>query len=374
MLLVHKIALKPNQAQQTYFAKACGIARFAYHWALAEWERDYAAGGKPNEAALRRKLNAIKGEQFPWMLEVSKRAPQQAIKNLGSAFKHFFRRCKQGEKKKGYPRFKKKGIHDSFRVDNGPPTPGENAVRIDAQHIQIPRLGWVRMCAVLRFQGQVKSVVIARTANRWFAAIVVDTQAIPLTARKNPGGAIGVDLGIKRLATLSHGEAVPGPKAPTALLHRLKKLSRRLSKKTNLTSHNRKKAKQKLTQLQARIANIRNDALHKLTTRLALEFDDIGIEDLNVKGMASNRCLARPIMEAGFYELRRQLKYKAARYGAKVHVADRRYPSSKQCSACYVINTALTLQQRAWTCPSCAVRDRFEICPCVEDISVSHES
>jgi Helix-turn-helix domain./Probable transposase. len=101
MLLVHKIALKPNQAQQTYFAKACGIARFAYHGALAEWERDYAAGGKPNEAALRRKLNAIKGEQFPWMLEVSKRAPQQAIKNLGSAFKHFFRRCKQGEKKKG---------------------------------------------------------------------------------------------------------------------------------------------------------------------------------------------------------------------------------------------------------------------------------
>jgi Probable transposase. len=124
---------------------------------LAEWERDYAAGGKPNEAALRRKLNAIKGEQFPWMLEVSKRAPQQAIKNLGSAFKHFFRRCKQGEKKKGYPRFKKKGIHDSFRVDNGPPTPGENAVRIDAQHIQIPRLA--------QLGTDLKSVPVRETAD-----------------------------------------------------------------------------------------------------------------------------------------------------------------------------------------------------------------
>ena len=112
--------------QATFFAKSCGVARVAWNWALSEWKRQYEAGGKPNEAALRRQLNAIKTERFPWMAEVSKTAPQQAIKDLGQAFQHFFRRVRQGGKP-GYPRFKKRCIHDSFRADNGPQAKGKNA-------------------------------------------------------------------------------------------------------------------------------------------------------------------------------------------------------------------------------------------------------
>jgi transposase len=125
MIIAHKIALAPNDRQATYFARACGTARFAYNWALGEWQRQYAAWKddpklpRPSEAALRRHLNAIKEERFPWMLEVTKNAVQQAVKNLGSAFKRFF----DGNGK--YPRFKKKGIHDS----SGPIQGRTNSIR-----------------------------------------------------------------------------------------------------------------------------------------------------------------------------------------------------------------------------------------------------
>ena len=98
MLRVHKIKLDPTQAQAIYFARACGVARFAYNWALAEWKAQYAAGGKPSEMSLRKQLNGIKSEQFPWMAEVTKLAPEQSIMNLGTAFENFFRRVKQGGK------------------------------------------------------------------------------------------------------------------------------------------------------------------------------------------------------------------------------------------------------------------------------------
>lgn len=112
MILVHKIEILANNKQATYFAKACGVARFSYNWALAEWGKQYAAGDKPSETKLRRQLNSVKATKYPWMLEVGKVAPQQAIKNLGTAFSRFFK--KTGK----YPRFKKRGIHDSFRADN----------------------------------------------------------------------------------------------------------------------------------------------------------------------------------------------------------------------------------------------------------------
>ena len=108
----HKIALDPNHQHATYVAKASGVARFAYNWGLAEWKRPYEAGEKPTQASLRRQLNAIKREQFPWMLEVTKNAPQMALIHLGDAFQRFFRGVAK------YPAFKKKGIHDSFTLTN----------------------------------------------------------------------------------------------------------------------------------------------------------------------------------------------------------------------------------------------------------------
>ncbi|MDD2729799.1 RNA-guided endonuclease TnpB family protein [Malikia sp.] len=345
MLIAHKIALDPNNAQATYLARAAGVARFAYNWALAEWQRQYEACKldptlpKPSQAALRRQLNAIKREQFPWMLEVTKNAPQMAIIQLGQAFQNFF----AGRAR--YPQFRKKGRHDRFSLSN-------DQFSLDASRIRIPHLGWVRMRETLRFAGKILSATVSRVADRWYVSLAVDTHDdSPLPQAENQG-AVGVDLGVKALATLSTGETIPGPKPHQALLNRLRRLSRSLSRKQK-GSANRKKARARLAKLHARIANIRSDALHQLTTDLTRRFHTIGIEDLNVQGMVRNRRLARSIADMGFFELRRQLEYKAAMRGGEVIVADRWYPSSKTCSGCGYRLDELPLSAREWTCPHC---------------------
>lgn len=354
MLIAHKIALAPNNVQATYFAKAAGTARFAYNWALAEWQSQYEAWkqdnrlAKPTQAALRRQLNAIKREQFPWMLEVTKNAPQMAIIQLGEAFRNFF----AGRAR--YPRFRKKGVNDRFSLTN-------DQFSIDGSRLRIPNLGWVRMRESLRFVGKVMSATISRVADRWFVSITVETQDrshLPKAVRRpaENQGAVGVDLGVSALTTLSTGEPpTPGPKAHRALLKRLQRLSRSLSKKEK-GSQNRRKAKAKLAKLHARISNIRKDALHKLTTDLTCRFHTIGIEDLNVKGMMGNRRLARSIADMGFFEFRRQLEYKAEMHGGMIVVADRWFASSKLCSVCEHKHETLTLSVREWVCPGCNTR------------------
>jgi putative transposase len=351
VLIAHKIALDLNNVQATYMARAAGTARFAYNWALTEWKRQYEAWKldnnqpRPSQAALRRQLNAIKREQFPWMLEVTKNAPQMAIMQLGDAFKNFF----AGRAK--YPQFRKKGAHDRFTLTS-------DQFGIDACRIRIPNLGWVRMREALRFAGKVMSATVSRGADRWFVSIAVDTQDDShLPPAKNQGAA-GVDLGVLALATFSTGESIAGPKPHKALLHRLQRLSRSLSRKQK-GSANRKKAKVQLARLHARIAHIRSDALHKLTTDLTRRFHTIGIEDLNVRGMVKNRHLARSIADMGFFEFRRQLEYKAAMRSGQVVVADRFFASSKTCSDCNHKLESLPLAMRQWTCQECgAIHER----------------
>lgn len=346
MLLVHKIALKPNNKQVTYFKKACGVARFSYNWALAEWKKQYESGGKPNEISLRKQLNAIKKTQFPWMQEVTKVAPQQAIKNLGSAFNRFFKH--QGK----YPKFKKKGILDSFRADNGPAKSGENAVQLINKKINLPRIGWIKLQEELRFQGQIKSVVVSRKAGKWFVAVAVESNQLP-HERKNHAS-VGIDLGIKTFVQLSSGESFSGAKPHTKKLKRLRKFSRALSRKKK-GSNNYVKAKTKLSKLHAKIANIRSDYLHKTSTEIVLNHSRICIEDLHVAGMIKNRKLSRHIMDQSFSEFRRQLEYKSNWYNSEVIIADRFFPSSKMCHACHTINAALTLSDRFWTCEHCGM-------------------
>ena len=349
----HKIKLNPTKEQAIYFARACGVARFSYNWALAQWKEEYEAGGKPNEMSLRKQLNAIKAAEFPWMSEVSKNAPQQAIKNLGTAFQHFFRRVKQGGKP-GYPRFKRKGVHDSFRADNGPQTAGANAVEVSGRSVRLSKCGIVRMREELRFSGQIVSATVSRMADGWYVTLLVDTN--DCLSGPLGGGVVGVDLGIKEFATLSNGEVVPSLKPHRAAHARLVRLSRSLSRKQKGSS-NRAKAKTKLAKLHQRISNLRIDALHKLTTKLATEFDTIAIEDLNVAGMLRNRCLARSIADASFAEFRRQLTYKAAMTGAHVHVVDRFFPSSKTCHSCGTIHP-MKLSDRVMVCDCGMVLDR----------------
>ncbi len=352
MLMAHRIALDPNNKQGTHFARAAGVARFAYNWGLTEWQRQYEAWRtdnslpKPSEASLRRQLNAIKRERFPWMLEVTKNAPQMAIMQLGQAFQNFF----AGRAR--YPVFRKKGHDDRFSITN-------DRFRVEGRRIRIPNLGWVRMRERLRFTGKIMSATVSRVAGRWFVSITVDTADPPKRPAENQG-VVGVDLGVSALATLSTGEVVPGPKPHGALLLRLRRLSRSLSRKKR-GSGNRRKARQKLAKLHARITDIRAEALHKLTADLTRRFHTIGIEDLNVRGMLRNRHLARSIADMGFFEFRRQLKYKAKRRGRTVVVADPWFASSKMCSVCGSIRQKVPLSERQWTCPVCGAHHKRDL-------------
>ena len=346
-MLAHKIELKANNKQKTYFAKAAGVARFAYNWALNEWQKEYAAGLKPGDPSMRKKLNSIKRTEFPWMLEVTKNAPQMAIIQLGQAFKNFF------SKRAAYPQFRKKGIHDRFTLSN-------DQFEIDDSRIRIPHLGWVRMRESLRFEGKILSATISRCAGKWFASINVET-AKPVYSTENENQvAVGIDLGLTSFATLSTGEIITGPKPHKAKLDRLKRLSRSLTRKQK-GSANRKKARAKLAKLHYQIANIRKDAIHQLTTRISENFSTIVIEDLHVKGMARNRKLSRSISDMGLYEFRRQIEYKSLLKDKKVIVAGRWFASSKICSTCTTKNTELVLSVREWECQHCGTKHHRDI-------------
>jgi putative transposase len=297
MLLAHKIALDPNAAQQTYFARAAGTARFAWNWALGEWKRQYEAGGKPSEVSLRRLLNSLKRSEYPWMYDVSKSVVQEAIIDLGTAFRAFF------EKRGHYPQFKRKGGRSSFCAANE-----AGKFRTDGNRIKLPVIGWMKMREEVRFSGPLKRATVSLEGGRWFVSLMIDTDDVQPV--QQPEATVGVDLGISALATLSNGEVVAGPKAHKTALKRQRRAHKALSRKRH-GSANFRKAKRRLAVLHARIANVRRDATHKLTTRLTKTYRTIGIEDLNVRGMAGNRRLARSVMDAGFFELRRQLDYKS---------------------------------------------------------------
>src|SRR5262245_9347812 len=346
MLLAHKIALDPNAAQRLYFARAAGTARFAWNWALAEWKQQYKAGEKPSEVSLRRQLNAIKRAQFPWMYDVSKAVVQESIIDLGTAFRAFF------EKRGRYPRFKRKDDRTSFCAANEAGT-----FRADGNCIKLPMIGWVKMREAARFTGPLKRATVSCEAGRWFVALQIETDDVKPVV--HPRAVIGVDLGVRTLATLSTGvedDPIEGPKSHAVALKRLRRANKALARKRR-ASANWRKAKRRLARVHTRIANIRRDATHKLTTRLAKTFKAIGIEDLNVKGMARDRRIARGVMDASFGEFRRQLTYKTRLYGSRLVIADRWYPSSKTCSCCGVIKETLARSQEWFSCDDCG----FEI-------------
>lgn len=207
---------------------------------------------------------------------------------------------------------------------------GVHAVQVSTKYVKLPRCGWVRMREELRFDGQIKSATVSRQADGWYVALLVETEQ--RLQAKHDLGVVGVDLGVRKLATLSTDEEVAGPKPYKALMGRLRRLNKSLSRKVKGSS-NRQKAKAKLSKLHLRIGNIRKDALHKLTTRLATEYSMIAIEDLHVKGMVRSH-LARSVSDMGFGEFRQQLEYKVVMTGTQVVVVDRFFPSSKTCSGC----------------------------------------
>jgi putative transposase len=374
MQLTHKIALCPTPEQVDYFKRACGTARRVWNWALNEWNKQYAAGGKPNAMALKKQFNAIKytDPQWldengrPWLRDMHRDAHAQPFAHLAKAWERFFADLKAG-KEAHAPRFKKKGrCRDSFYVAN-------DKFRLDGKTIRLPKIGEVAMTEELRFKGKILGATVSRTADRWCVAIQVEVPDAQCYRRRTSHEVNGVDLGIKAAATISSGEVVEAPKPLNAALRRLNIRSRRLSRKLQAAkkaagcerrarlpkgtrlpvSNNWQKSAATLARLHARLANLRADVTHKLTTRLCRENQALVIEDVNVKGMLANERLARAISDVGFGVFRSQLEYKAKRYGSHLIIADRWYPSSRLCSICGWKNEALTLRDREWVCAEC---------------------
>ena len=340
--LAHKIELKLNNKQRTYFKKACGVSRFTWNWALSSWDKAYEENkNRPKEErspvngmALKKEFNKLKKEQFPWTFEVTKYASQQPFIHLNLAFGRFFKGLS------GKPKFKKRNKSvDSFYV-------GGDQVKIKNKNIWVPNLGWVRLKEWTRFEGPIRSATFSRKADRWFVSLQIDTTISPKSPLKE---AVGVDLGINSLVHTSDGVSILSPKPLRKGLKALRRASRRLAKKEN-GSKARGKQKLKVQKIHFRISNIRKDTLHKTSSYLISQYKGIAIENLNVSGMIKNHKLSRAISDLGFYELRRQLEYKSRMYGNNLVVAGRFFPSSKKCSSCGSSKKDLSLKERVFSC------------------------
>jgi putative transposase len=350
----HVIRLNPTQEQAIYFRKACGVARHAYNWALASWKEERANGRRIRIRDLKAEYNRIKGELFPWVYEVTKCAAEQEFTNLGCAFANYWRMKKEGTlpqlkyprkdgEEGGFPHFKsKKRDKLSFYLNN-------DKFHIEDNWLYVPKLGKVNMTEPLRFQGKILSATISYEAGWWFVSIIVEMEHEVPT---HTGESAGIDLGLKTLATTSDGVVFDNQKHYRRNLGRIKGLSRGLSRKVK-GSQNWWKCRLKLAKAHYRIACQRQDGLHKMTTCLTRTYALIGLEDLNTKGMLTNHCLAQSVSDASFFEVKRQLLYKAEETGGYVQLVDRWYASSKTCHHCRWVKEDLTLADRVWVCERC---------------------
>ncbi len=344
MIKTHKIRLHPTPEQADYFARAAGTARFVFNWALAEWKRQYEAGEKPNATALKKQFNAIRREQFPWSYAVTKCAIEGAFMDVAAAFKNFFEGCKAG-RKTGYPQFKsKKRSRQSFYLANDKFTVGDH-------WIDVPKLGRVNMAEKLRFSGKMLSARISKTADWWFVSITVE---MPDAVPENCHPPVGIDVGLNRLATLSDGRRYENQRPLRQLLKKLRRLNKALARRSK-GGKNWRKTKSKLARLHYRIACLRSDLLHKLTTEVAKTSGLVAVEDLHVKGLVQNRCLSRSFSDAALGKLLDLLENKVSRAGGALVKVGRFYPSSQLCHQCGSRRADLTLEERIYVCgnPDC---------------------
>jgi len=379
----YRFALDLTPGQERAVLRHAGAARVAYNWALARVkavvaqrsaERTY---GVPEDQltpglgwslpALRRAWNAAKAEVAPWWVECSKEAFNTGLDGLARGLTSWSdsRSGKRAGRPVGFPRFKsRRRSTPAVRFTTG-------AIRVepDRRHVVLPRLGRLKLHESARKlarrieagTARIMSATVRRDGGRWHVGFCVEVDR----ADRSPAGpdaTVGVDVGITHLAVLSTGEMVANPRHLVAAQRRLRSLARSLSRKTGPDrrtgrhpSHRWQRAAARLGRAHARVAHLRRDGLHKLTTRLTREHATIVVEDLNVAGMLRNRRLARHIADAGFAELRRQLGYKTVWGGGRLVVADRWYPSSKTCSACGTVKTKLALSERVYDCQSCGL-------------------
>jgi putative transposase len=351
----YKTQLVVNNKQETLLKQHLGCARWAYNWALSKKKEAFEAYKAdksvkmPTAFVLDKEFNKLKKAELPWMYYVSNITMQQSMQDCDKAFKAFFERCKKKVKgKKGFPKFKsKKNDKKSFRLNGW--------IYVANGKIQLPKIGKLKLAQkdYIPTNCKILSATISQRAGKWFVSVLTEQPDLGTTIAKND--CVGVDLGIKNLATLSTGEVFANPKALKSNLQRLKKRQKQASKKQK-GSKNRAKANLKLARLHYKISNIRKDCLHKITSKIVAENQVIVLEDLKVQNMMKNHKLAQAISDVGFGEFRRQIEYKAKWLNRTVVLADTFYASSKLCSTCGTKNDKLTLRDRIFECTMCYMK------------------
>jgi len=334
----------PTEEQAAQLAKTFGCARFVYNQALeyrtSAWQQEKKSVDYHLTAA-----NLTEWKKEPdkaFLSEVSSVVLQQALRNLDTAFTNFF------EKRAQYPKFKSRRERQSARYATNAFTFREGRITLAKQSEPL-NIAWSRP---LPDDAKIVNLTISRdTSGRYFVSILVETDIKPLKKTK---AEVGIDVGVKTLATPSEGEKLENPRPLVRREKRLKRLQGRLSRKVK-GGANRNKARLKVARLHAKISDTRRDALQKFTTKIIRENQAIFVEGLNVVGMAKNHNLAKHIADAAFGEIFRELEYKAEWYGRTYLPLDRFFPSSKLCSSCGHLLDELPLSVREWDCPACGV-------------------
>lgn len=363
----YRFKARPSRAQAAFFNRTAGTCRLLYNLALEQRQRAYRQRRKSlryvEQAA---ELKALKAE-FPFFAEAPHHCLQATLRNLDGAFSRFF----QG--KAGYPRFKKKGAHDSFTFPDKAQITFEPATKGRRGRLKLPKAGWVTLVQHRAVEGELRNVTVTREADGWYVSI--------LTAREveDPkpvaGPPVGVDLGVANAAILSTGERFDAPSFTPGERKRLHRLQRQLARQVR-GSRSRARTKRQIALLHQRVARRRQDALHKLSHHLAKNHSLVVFEGLKVKNMTRSAKgtteapgrnvrqkagLNRVILEVGWGELRRQVQYKAPWMGSRyLAITDYAF-TSQECSACGHTAAANRTSQAAFACGTCDHREHADV-------------
>ena len=352
-----RFELAPSREARIALAKHVGAARFAYNWGLTRCLEAKERGKQiPSAVNLHKDWNTWKRANAPWWVEVSKCAPQEAFRDLERAV----RTWRQG--RANFPRVKRK----KALADNKARLTGH--IWVTPRHVQLPRIGKVRtkertdkpLELLQSGKARILSATISQEADRWFVSLTCEVERPDPKPREvqGPEDVVGIDVGLEAFAVLSDGTRIESPKPLEKALRLLQRRSKQRSRKQKRTvfSRNYEQAVLRLARLHRRIRNIRQDFLHKVTTELATAKPVLVVEDLNVRGLARNGSLSRAILDVGWGAFRRMLEYKRAWYGAVLLIAPRYFPSTKRCSRCGWVGSALPLSQRVFHCEACRLK------------------
>ena len=344
MLKSFKYRLYPNKTQEIQIQKTFGCCRFVYNQTLAYRKNLYETEKKSmSKFDCNTYCTQVLKKEYVWLKEIDKFALNNAVFNMDSAYQKFFK------EHSGYPKFKSK--KDNRKAYSTNSTNNNIEVDFENNRIKLPKLKWVKAKVHREFVGIIKSATISQTpSDKYFVSILVDCENFHM---KPTGAMIGIDLGIKDLVITSDGDKFENFKTLYKYEKKLAKEQRKLAKKAKGSS-NRNKQRIKVARLHEKITNIRIDNLHKISHKLIQENQLIVSEDLKISNMVKNHKLAKSIFDCSWYELTRQLQYKAEWNGRQYIKIDTYFPSSQTCNVCgYVNKGTKNLSVREWDCPNC---------------------